>query len=473
MAAGNQAAQAGREMVPPARQEVFCTKDDGYRGIWHGQTPTKDAYVYKYSGGLATYPYQHRPFAIYAPEVRKTFFCYGGAAKGFHTRPINQSFGANQLLHMVSYYDHATGTVPRPTLLLDKWCADAHDNPVLSIDRDGFLWIFSPSHGSGTTPSFVHRSTKPFSIERFETVETGLFAYPQPWYLPEHGFVMMHTIYDRGRTLRWRVSADGWRWSESHLLAKIAQGSYQVSGTDGRKVGTAFDYHPPQGGLEARTNLYYLETLDGGKTWRTVDGKPVSLPLTEVQNPALVRDYEAEGLKNYLKDLRFDRNGNPVILYTITKGWQPGPETGPREWYTARWTGREWVFHPAMQSWNNYDMGEFAIEPDGSWRFIAPTEPGPQPYNPGGEVALWVSKDEGRHWSNIRQLTRKSRYNHTFVRHPVNAHPDFFAFWADGDTHVPSEVRLYFANRDGTVVRRLPYIMSEDAATPEVVTDFS
>ena len=79
-------------------------KDEGYRGIWYCNQDSKDEYRYKYSGGFATYPQQMLPFACYAKEVNKTFFCYGG-------RPSD----ANVLLHMVSYYDHSTGQVPRPT----------------------------------------------------------------------------------------------------------------------------------------------------------------------------------------------------------------------------------------------------------------------------------------------------------------------------------------------------------------------
>src|SRR5688572_15711252 len=84
-------------------------KDDGYRGIWYFNQPSNDEYGYKYSGGFATYPQQQLPFAIYAKEVNKTFFCYGGRSRE-----------KNELLHMVSYFDHATGLVPRPTILLNK-----------------------------------------------------------------------------------------------------------------------------------------------------------------------------------------------------------------------------------------------------------------------------------------------------------------------------------------------------------------
>ena len=40
-------------------------------------------------------------------------------------------------MHMVSYFDHRSGTVPRPTILLDKQTDDAHDNPVISVDASG------------------------------------------------------------------------------------------------------------------------------------------------------------------------------------------------------------------------------------------------------------------------------------------------------------------------------------------------
>ena len=110
--------------------------DDGYRGIWYMNQPSKDEYKYKYSGGYATYPQQHIPIAIYSKEADKTFFVYGGTVKG-----------KQELLHMVSYYDHATGTVPRPRILLNKKTDDAHDNPTLQIDDAGHLWIFSNAHG--------------------------------------------------------------------------------------------------------------------------------------------------------------------------------------------------------------------------------------------------------------------------------------------------------------------------------------
>jgi hypothetical protein len=437
-------------------------KDDGYRGIWYGNQPSQDEYRYKYSGGMATYPQQHIPIAYYSKEVNKTFFVYGGTPKG-----------KNELLHMVSYYDHATGLVPRPTILLDKQTDDAHDNPTLMVDDAGYVWVFSNSHGTAR-PSYIHRSARPYSVDKFERVLTTNFSYSQPWYLPGQGFLFLHTRYSPGgnfgiRTLYWMTSVDGRQWSEAQPLAKFGLGHYQISWRDGARLATAFDYHPLPVGLNARTNLYYLETTDQGKTWRTVAGAPIQTPFVEVQNPALIHDYQSEGLLVYIKDLQFDAQGRPIILFLTSKGYEAGPANSPRTWRTARWTGRSWEIRTVTTSTNNYDHGSLYVEPGKVWRVIAPTVPGPQAYNPGGQMALWLSRDQGRTWRQIKQLTHDNERNHTYARRPVNARPDFYALWADGNARQPSESSLYFTNRNGDHVWRLPRTMKTDFARPEIV----
>src|SRR5690606_29279773 len=135
---------------------------------------------------------------------------------------------------------------------------------------------------------------------------------------------------------------DGVHWSEPRKLAGI-QGHYQVSNLDSRtgKIGTFFNRHPG-GSVDRRTDLYYMETADWGGTWRTADGWELEMPLTNPDNPARVIEYSAEGKLMYTLDLRFDFSGHPVLLYITSRGHQPGPENGPREWRLTRWTGSEW-----------------------------------------------------------------------------------------------------------------------------------
>lgn len=465
---GKEAAKSGGIAPFPSDLAYLGTKEDGYRGIWYMNQPSHDEYVYKYSGGLGTYCAKHKPFAVYAPAVNKTFFCYGGSTKE----------DSRRLIHMVSCYDHETGMVPRPTALLDKKTDDAHDNPVISMDDDGFIWIFSTSHGTGR-PSYIHRSRKPYDIDAFELVPATRvrddgetepvtnFSYMQVWHVTGKGFLCFFTRYNypAARTTCCMTSPDGVTWSKWQRLGAIDQGHYQVSAVSPGKAGTAFNYHPAGKGLNWRTNLYYIETPDFGKTWQTVDGKPLELPLTTPANEALVHDYAAQGLNVYMKDIRFDDSGHPIILYITSKGYESGPKNDPRTWTTARWTGAEWDIRQGMTSDNNYDMGSLYLEPDGLWRIIAPTETGPQPYNPGGEIAMWTSADQGAAWTKIKHLTRGSERNHTFVRRPVNARPEFYGLWADGHGRQPSESTLYFCDRDGNV-RILPPVMDGDFAVP-------
>ncbi len=432
-------------------------KADGYRGIWYSNQATKDEYVYKYSGGLGTYCMKHIPMAVFAPEANKTFFVYGGVAPG-----------GKSLLEMVSYYDHKEKRVPRPTILIDKKTDDAHDNPVLSIDSQGYLWVFASSHGT-SRPSYIFKSKKPYDIDEFDQVLETNFSYPQPWYLGDEGFLFLHTRYAKGRGLFAMTSKDGVSWSEGTTYAHIEEGHYQVTWPCGKKVGTAFNYHPKGLGLNFRTNLYYMETDDLARTWKNVQGETVPTPVDTVQNLALVHDYAAEGLLVYVKDLNFDAQGRPAVLFVTSKGWEPGPKNAPHTWRVAHWNGSAWAISEVAVSDNNYDSGSLYIEEDGTWRIIGPTEPGPQPYNPGGEIAVWTSRNEGAAWKRLRQVTHDSRYNHTYSRRPLHAHPDFYAFWADGDARKRSESRIYFCDKTGKRAYVLPEHMEEAFATPRRV----
>lgn len=442
-------------------------KDSGYRGIWYMNEPSEDEYVYKYSGGLGTYCSSHSPFAVYRPEVGKTFFCYGGTYADDNCR----------LLHMASCFDHKTGMVPRPTILLDKKTDDAHDNPVIAMDDKGFIWIFSTSHGT-SRESYIHRSKEPYNIDKFERIEARRtdnegggpitnFSYVQAWHMPGMGFAVFFTHYydPAARTDFCMTSPDGVTWDGCTRLAAIEEGHYQVSAVGRQKVGSAFNYHPVKTGLNWRTNLYYMESPDHGRNWITADGIPLALPITAIENAALVEDYRSRKLNVYVMDMCYDENDYPAILYLTSKGYASGPGNDPRTWRVARWSGKKWDIHPVTTSDSNYDMGSLYIEADGNWRIIGPTESGPQPGNPGGEMAMWSSSDKGRSWKMERQLTQGSLRNHTYARKPVNAHPDFYAIWADGNARQPSESNLYYCDKAGHVYM-LPRIMTDDFEKP-------
>ena len=452
--------------VKVADGKLINEKANGFKGIWYMNQPSHNEYVYKYSGGMAVYPANHRPFAVYSKKAGKTFFCFGGTDSKNST-----------LLHSVSYFDHKTGKVANPTIVLDKGVTDAHDNPVISVDDNGYIWIFSTSHGDWR-PSYISRSTQPWSIDSFELVNpTEIvngkevpfknFSYFQIYHIKGNGFISLFTKYiENRRVIGFSTSADGVKWNEWKQIANFGEGHYQVSDCAGGKIGVAFDYHPKGKGLNWRTNLQYLETSDFGETWQTASGETVGLPLTEIHNPALIHDYEKEKLNCYLSDIQLDKKGNPAILIITSKGYNPGPENGPRNWHLFTYGRNGWNDSPVTTSDNNYDMGSVYIESGRSWKIIAPSVDGPQKYNTGGEVVMWKSSDKGKSWTMIRQMTKNSPRNHCYVRRPLSAQADFYGIWADGHGRKPSVSNLYICNKKGEVFE-LPRQSSEMMVTPE------
>jgi hypothetical protein len=450
----------------------------GFNGIWYANQPSGDEYVYKYSGGLGTYTANHNPMAIYSPEMNRTFFCYGAVDE------------KGSLIHAISYFDHKSKKIARPVGVINKNTTDAHDNPVISLDSEGYIWLFSTSHGT-SRPSYIHRSEKPYDISRFEPLnpsklENGQrvpldnFSYMQVYYQTGKGFMALFTHYvDKElkygsksvRVIAWMTSPDGINWSEWKDIALIEEGHYQTSFFRNGKVGTSFNYHPnmkDEPGLNYRTNLYYIQNNAFSNEWQTVDGKQIELPLDKIDNPALVAEYASKGLNVYINDVAFDNDGDPAILFITSKGYQAGPVSGPQNWNIAHWNGTDWNISYVTSSDNNYDMGSLYIEEDGTWRIIGPTEPGPQLYNTGGEIAMWESKDDGKTWNMKKQLTRNSQYNHSYARKPLDPDPGFYSLWADGDGRKPSKSKLYFATREGTVYC-LPEVMKKSMQELEPV----
>ncbi len=459
---------AQTDVHPDARYgegELMNIKANGFRGIWYMNQPSNDEYVYKYSGGMGTYCAKHRPLAIYSKKVNKTFFCFGG------TDETNST-----LFHNVSYFDHSNGKVANPTTILDKHTTDAHDNPVLSIDDKGYIYVFSTAHGTGR-PSYINKSVKPYDISEFrmlhpteivdgKEVPFDNFSYFQVWHVKGKGFIALFTKYNGwgNRIIGFNTSIDGEKWGEWKVIAHVDMGHYQVSAEHDGKISVAFNYHPTPKGLNWRTNLYYLETKDFGKTWTNADGQKVGLPITTVENPALVKDFKSEGLNCYMKDINFDKKGNPVILVVSSKGYESGPKNNPRTWEVFSYN-KKWSNSKVTTSDNNYDTGSIFIEKDDTWRVIGPTEQGPQQYNPGGEMAMWISTDQGKSWEKIKQMTNQSEQNHNYFRRVINAREDFYGIWADGHGRKPSKSSLYFGDSKGNVWQ-MPCNSAEEMISP-------
>lgn len=439
-------------------QSLNNAKFDGYRGIWF-ELNQKYEYGDKYSGALATYTADHIPIAIYAPEVEKTFFVYGG------TKSENERY----LLCMIGEYDHKTGMVAKPTVVFDKQGTnDPHDNPSLMIDDKGYIHVFISGRGN-VRPGYKFRSKKPFNTDEFEKITEEEMTYPQPLNT-NNGYMHLFTKYTGIRQLYFETSVDGINWTEDKLLAAIVEkegeksGHYQLSACfKGEKIGTFFNRHP-NGDVDKRTDIYYAETADLGKTWINVEGEFLEIPLLKYESQARVIDYQSQGKNIYLNDMGFDSLGNPVLLYIRSNGHEPGPMSAPYEWCITFWNGKKWSTTVVTESDHNYDMGSLFIS-EKDWKIVGPTIIGPQKWGVGGELALWQSTDKGKSWHFIKQLTHNSKFNHSYVRRPVNYKTPFCFFWASGHSHLFSMSHLYFGDFDGNIWQ-LPYEMKKDHEKP-------
>ncbi len=442
-------------------QSLTNSKTDGYRGIWF-ELNQKFEYGDKYSGALGTYTAKHVPLAIYSPEVQKTFFVYGGTT----------SEKERYLLCMIGEYNHKTGMVSKPTVVYDKQGVnDPHDNPSLLIDDDGYIWVFVSGRGQ-KRPGFKFRSKKPFSIDEFKQVTEEEMTYPQPW-MTDFGFFHFFTKYTGIRQLYFETSTDGKNWTSDKMLAAIPvnegekSGHYQTSNVfNGKVAGTFFNRHP-QGNVDKRTDLYYVQSADFGKTWEAASGEKLKIPLVKIDSPARAVDYSSKGKNLYLKDMGFDAVGNPACLYIRSNGAEPGPKSAPYEWCITKWDGQKWQTSVVTTSDHNYDMGSLFIS-EKNWKVVAPTVASPQKWGVGGELEIWVSENAGKTWKKEKTITENSEFNNSYVRRPVNFKAPFCFFWASGNPHEFSKSELWFGDFKGNVYK-LPYEMKNDFEKPEKI----
>ena len=311
---------------------------DGYRGIWFTIGQARSGYGDKYSGGPGTYTMKHIPMAVYSPEADKTFFVYGGTP----------SEERKYLLCMVGCYDHKTGMLRRPVVVYDKGVAgvgDPHDDPTIQLDKEGYVWVFVAGRAN-KRPGIRYRSTKPYDISGIRIRQREHHGLPAGALPSGKGLLpLLHALRRRAAALlpleHRRHPRTDYRQIASIIdEGETKSGHYRFTNLCGDKLMCCFNRHI-NGNVDTRTNIYYIRSEDRGRTWTTIDGKPIELPITRSKNPALVHDYQSEHRNCYIKDINFGPDGQPVILYLTSDNHLTGPEGGVRKWQTVHLERRQ------------------------------------------------------------------------------------------------------------------------------------
>ncbi|NUQ63715.1 MAG: DUF2341 domain-containing protein [Pirellulales bacterium] len=396
-------------------------------GVWHASGCTRRVSPKAntvYGGAHATYCSWTRPMAVYAPSQEKTFFVFGNAENA----------------PTISCYDHRSQSLAPAVEVGRNPDMDAHKNPHLLIDSEGYLYIFFRAH---CTPTHLVKSARPFDITDWRpmgvVVENS--SYPQPWQLKAGQITVLYRgggTHDA--TESFVVSGDGgqtWSQPQAIVTPEPNNGCYAVSiaenGPYPRKVHMAWSL--TRGDWWQRYHVFYASSDDGGSTWKRSDGAPYTLPITEPTSQ-LVFESEAPDRGVWLKDIQLDSKGNPYILFV-----DGNTLTYDCVWRLAGCSGGKWSLYEVAKSDHMYDGGSLVILSDNDFRIYAPTTAS-QPYEDGGEMDEWQSTDGGRTWTAVKRLTSGSQFSHNHVKTVFNhGRGDFRVFWSYGDARVPPESR--------------------------------
>lgn len=393
-----------------------------YCGVWYA-SPVSGVY----GGPAATYSNWNRPMGVYAPTQNKTFFVYANA----NNAPV------------IGYYDHVAETFSEPVVIGANIDMDAHRNPSVLIDEDGYIYVFWGSHGN---PTHVSKSTSPYNISSWVTKVdlSTLTSYPQPWQLEEDKLFVSF----REGTGKWRYAtsdngADSWSASTDIIdfSAAGASGIYLVSvaetGSYPRRVHLAWSYYV--GTWDQRWDVYYAYSDDGGTSWKKRDGTTYALPITGATADKV---YESGDEGVWLNDIQLDSSGNPHLVFISANR-----TTFQGMWKTARYSAGNWIITDLTASDHMYDLGSMVFINDNDIRIYIPSTPS-QTGEDGGEIEEWTSTDGGQGWANTKHITSDSTYSHQSVKTVWNhQQSDFRVFWSYGDAIDSADnksVNLYY-----------------------------
>jgi hypothetical protein len=372
--------------------------------------------VAKYSGNLSTYTAKHSPSA-----VRKglfTYFTYSGevpldgdSPRGLRigstgaagckyegTRIFKPADGRAPALGIyVSRYNHVSGRVAKPVLVHMKCTNDTHDNAVINIDADGYIYLLVSGRASHRG-SFIFRSAATDSIDSFVDVTPATdnyldyfndiadaagigrpfvgdayrgINYPKMYWVDEPigqslgYFRLIYTIYCGARepitcagtrqlyTARIHVEKDTVSIQGIQPLAAY-NGHYAVANGRGQDIVVAFNLHL-NNEVDNRSNIYYMHSIDGGETWLNAGNEELTLPLVSSMNldRVAVREYYDPDFTGpveervYLKDVNFAGTGlnkTPTILYVGSSSVDHFPSISTDHYLAKeRWTGSSWT----------------------------------------------------------------------------------------------------------------------------------
>ena len=385
----------------------------------------------KYSTPAGTYSMWNLPQAIKKNDV--TFFVYGG----------------NDTNAYVSSFHNDYGTFDMPVMIHSIDGDDAHVNPTLMIDEEGYLNVFYGGH-SVYNISFK-RSTYPYNINYWNSqvnITPTVNSYPQAYTLENGNYILFSRGVD-GQETYVTSSNHGSTWGSSHDIISVDGGVYLMSLQDKDDADTIYFAWTMENTI--RNDVHFAWTNNGGVSLINVSGSSQSVPLTSATT---CKAYDSGTNHINLDGFQVDSNKRPIILFHESgcDGSTYEDNNCSQTWRVAHWNGTVWnvvnvsdIYHGDR----NYDEGNLVYFNDSDVRAYVPSV-ATIPYEDGGDIQEFKSTNLGLTWVNTKNVTVESGLSHNMIKTVVNGDNNFNLLWSfDNSTHfagtsVRNTARLYY-----------------------------
>ncbi len=412
--------------------------------------------IEKYSGTLAFGSHKHAPVAIERPSGLNNgknyiYFVFSGPVYiddggGLTTTANGETSTATEFRLLdtsvnppvrikksptlgiyVSKYNPETQQVAPPILVHTKFTDDFHDNAVINMDDQGYIYVLI-SGRNNNRQMILYRSNTPYSMDSFtditptkiENTPTAAangnsqykMSYPKFFWTDNGYFRLIYNDYDNNgnRDLysgKLEVYENNMPLATAKLtvdaISNSGLGHYAVGDSRGNEIVIAFNEHSR--GIDNRTNLYFIQSFDGGESWHKMGDsptdQPLSLPLTSGNiSSVAVKEYTAthESRSIYVKDIAFGGSGQYKYPEIVVLGIKDAPNANlaiPSKNYDRYFA--TWYYNHNTDSWQgqrfsnlvDHNYSSAALHQSGQSKVIyAQTPDGQENFLAGGSIAM-------------------------------------------------------------------------------------
>lgn len=229
---------------------------------------------------------------------------------------------------------------------------DSHNSIVIVVDKAGYVHVTGNMH---VTPLIYFRTEQPHAISTFQRLpmvgqDEQRVTYPRFLFTANGDLLFFYRDGASGRGRQFiNVYDDTKRIWQRLLQQPLLDGGEEMSAyPSGPILGPDGRWHicwvwRDTSDCATNHDISYANS-DDLVHWKTVDGKPIELPITP-RTPGVVVDPVPikKGLINVAHYVGFDANNRPVVTY------HKYDDQGNSQIFNARWEENRWVIRQTSQ----------------------------------------------------------------------------------------------------------------------------